>query len=128
MRTDPIGQRYELMAGHLNEHQRRLWAGAEAQVLGWGGISRVSRATGLSRGVVAAGRRALRQPNRWMLGDRVRRPGGGRTRLTVRDPMLKTDLERLIEPPRGANRNRRCAGPARARANGRRRYAIGAIR
>ena len=32
--TDPIGQRYELMAGHLNEHQRRLWTGAEAQVLG----------------------------------------------------------------------------------------------
>jgi hypothetical protein len=98
MMTDPIGQRYELMTGHLNERQRRLWAGAEAQVLGWGGISRVSRATGLSRGAVAAGRRELRQPNRGMLGDRVRRPGGGRTRLTVRDPTLKTDLERLIEP------------------------------
>ena len=34
MMTDPIRQRYELMAGHLNEHQRRLWAGAEAEVLG----------------------------------------------------------------------------------------------
>lgn len=65
---------------------------------GWGGISRVSRATGLSRGVVAAGRRELRQPNRGMLGDRVRRPGGGRKRLTVPDSTLKTDLERLIEP------------------------------
>lgn len=98
MMTDPIGQRYELMARHLNERQRRLWAGAEAQVLGWGGIGQVSRATGLSRGAVAAGCRELRQPIRGMLGGRVRRPGGGRKRLTVRDPTLKADLERLIEP------------------------------
>lgn len=98
MMTDPIRQRYELMAGHLNEHQRRLWAGAEAEVLGWGGIGHVSRATGLSRGVVAAGRRELGQPGRGIPGGRVRRPGGGRKRLTVRDPALKADLERLIEP------------------------------
>lgn len=98
MMTDPIGQRYELMASHLNEHQRRLWAGAEAEVLGWGGIGQVSRATGLSRGVVAAGRRELGQPGQGMPGDRVRRPGGGRKRLTVRDPTLKAALERLIEP------------------------------
>lgn len=98
MMTDPIRQRYELMAGHLNEHQRRLWAGAEAEVLGWGGIGHVSRATGLSRGVVAAGRRELGQPGRGIPVGRVRRPGGGRKRLTVRDPALKADLERLIEP------------------------------
>jgi hypothetical protein len=98
MMTDPIRQRYELMAGHLNEHQRRLWAGAEARVLGWGGIGQVSRATGLSRGVVAAGRRELSQPDRGALGARVRQPGGGRKRLTVRDPTLKADLERLVEP------------------------------
>ena len=98
MMTDPIRQRYELMADHLNEHQRRLWAGAEAEVLGWGGIGQVSRATGLSRGGVAAGRRELGQPGRGMPGGRVRRPGGGRKRLTVRDPTLKVDLERLIEP------------------------------
>ena len=38
MTSDPIRQRYELIAGHLNERQRRLWAGTEARVLGWGGI------------------------------------------------------------------------------------------
>jgi hypothetical protein len=98
MMPNPIKQRYELMARHLNEHQRRLWAGAEARVLGWGGIGQVSRATGLSRGVVAAGRRELSQPDWRIGGDRVRRPGGGRKRLTVRDPTLKADLERLVEP------------------------------
>ena len=29
---------------------------------------------------------------------RVRRPGGGRKRATVRDPKLQQDLERLVEP------------------------------
>lgn len=98
MTPDPIRQRYDLIARHLNERQRRLWAGTEARVLGWGGIGQVSRATGLSRGVVAAGCRELIQPERAARGARVRRPGGGRKRLTVRDPALKADLERLIEP------------------------------
>jgi hypothetical protein len=103
MTPDPIRQRYELIAGHLNERQRRLWAGTEARVLGWGGIGQVSRATGLSRGVVAAGCRELVQPERAARGARVRRPGGGRKRLTVRDPTLIVDLERLVEPTsRGA--------------------------
>lgn len=103
MTPDSIRQRYELMAGHLNERQRRLWAGTEARVLGWGGIGQVSRATGLSRGVVAAGCRELVQPERGAPGRRIRRPGGGRKRLTARDPTLKADLERLVEPTsRGA--------------------------
>lgn len=97
MTPDSIRQQYELIAGHLNERQRRLWAGTEARVLGWGGIGQVSRATGLSRGVVAAGCRELVQPQRAWRGARVRRPGGGRKRLTARDPTLKADLERLVE-------------------------------
>ena len=114
MTPDPIRQRYELIVGHLNERQRRLWAGVEARVLGWGGIGQVSRATGLSRGVVAAGCRELVQPARAARGARVRRPGGGRKRLTARDPTLKADLERWVEPTSrgapGSGRLRRLSG------------------
>lgn len=42
MRTDAVQtlpQRYEWLSPHLNERQRRLWAGAEAQALGYGGIA-----------------------------------------------------------------------------------------
>ena len=28
---------------------RRLWAGAEAEAIGWGGVAMVARATGLER-------------------------------------------------------------------------------
>lgn len=52
MMPNPIKQRYELIAGHLNEHQRRLWAGAEARVLGWG-----YRPSIAGNGLVAWGRR-----------------------------------------------------------------------
>ena len=103
MEPNLIGQRYELLAPILSERQRRLWAGAEARVLGWGGIERVARATGLSRGVVSAGRRELAYGPTRVWRHRVRRPGGGRQRATVRDPTPKADLERLVEPTsRGA--------------------------
>lgn len=101
MQTDALEtltQRYQLLAPHLDERQRRLWAGAEARLLGYGGISEVSRATGLARGVVAAGCRELIHPETGAPADRIRRPGGGRKRLEQLDPTLKEDLESLVEP------------------------------
>ena len=49
---------------HLNERSKRMVAAAEAVQLGYGGISRVSRACGLSRVTITkrdsgAGRQAL---------------------------------------------------------------------
>jgi hypothetical protein len=38
----------------LNERQRRLWAAAEAKAMGYGGVSRVARATGISRRAIHA--------------------------------------------------------------------------
>jgi hypothetical protein len=36
----------------MNEMSRRRWAAVEARALGYGGVSIVSRATGLSRGTI----------------------------------------------------------------------------
>ncbi len=52
---EEIKQRYERIAGELTERTRRLYAANEALSLGWGGISAVSRATGLSRQVISDG-------------------------------------------------------------------------
>ncbi len=54
-----ISKRYQLISGILNERQRRLYLAAEAQVLGYGGISLVSRATNISRPVIHAGLKEL---------------------------------------------------------------------
>lgn len=56
MTEDEIRAKYEALRLILNERQRRAWAAAEADAIGWGGISLVARATGMSRTTVRAGR------------------------------------------------------------------------
>jgi hypothetical protein len=81
---------------HLNERSKRMVAAAEAEQLGYGGVSLVSRACGLSRVTITKGIGELRA--RPLPGDRVRRSGGGRRRLEVHDPDLPGALESLVEP------------------------------
>jgi hypothetical protein len=80
--------------------RRRQWAAAEAREAGWGGVSLVARATGLSRPTILAGLRELRLPAkaRAAAAQRIRRPGGGRRAVTVTDPQLLAALTALIEP------------------------------
>jgi len=85
------------MSPHLNERQRRLWAGSEASAIGPGGIALVSRATGLDFDVVSAGRRELDQPDP-LPPERSRRAGAGRKPIEVKDPGLWPALHSLIEP------------------------------
>src|SRR5438477_2785134 len=94
---EAIKQRFERVAGELNERTRRLLAASEAMTLGWGGISAVSRATGLSRQVISAGIQELQGGTQGEEG-RVRRKGGGRKSNVSKDPKLSEDLERLVEP------------------------------
>lgn len=81
---------------HLNERSRRMVAAAEAAEIGYGGVSQVSRACGLSRVTITKGINDLTVAP--LPEDRVRRSGGGRRRLTVRDPKLPGVLESLVEP------------------------------
>ena len=90
----------ELFAGlgpELNERQRRLWAAAEARSHGRGGIAAVARATGISEDTIGRGMKELRAGVRLEPGQ-VRRRGAGRPALTVSDPTLVGDLERLVDP------------------------------
>jgi hypothetical protein len=81
---------------HLNERSRRMVAAAEAQGLGYGGVSLVSRACGLSRVTITKGLRELQTAP--LPAHRIRRAGGGRHRLEARDPELPDLLESLVEP------------------------------
>jgi hypothetical protein len=73
-----------------------MLAAAEAQQLGHGGVSAVSRACGLSRMTITKGVRELREAP--LPAGRIRRAGAGRPRLEVRDPALPEALESLVEP------------------------------
>jgi transposase len=103
MDVDKLHAKFEMLAPVLDERTCRLWAAAEAQILGRGGVSAVKRATGISGRRIWAGKRELaelrqRPPEQPPQRQRVRRQGGGRKRLTSKDATLLSDLEALIEP------------------------------
>lgn len=82
----------------LDERVTRLWAGAEADALGNGGIAIVERATGLSRTTIRAGRDELRAGVSADDVIAVRRPGGGRQRIEEVTPGIVDALEALVDP------------------------------
>ncbi len=64
--------------------------------LGYGGVSLVHRACGLSRKAIAKGIGEI-QAGDSSLAERIRRPGAGRKNLKVLDPGLAAALDELIE-------------------------------
>ena len=72
-----------------------MWAAAEARVLGRGGITAVSRASGISENTIRKGIREIDAGERLEAG-RVRRRGGGRKPIGETDPELVVALERLV--------------------------------
>jgi len=92
-----IRVRYGLISPSLDERRRRLWAAAEAKAAGYGGVSLVARATGLSRPLIHRGLSELAS-GASSGPKRVRRTGAGPPRLEDRQPGLKAALESLAEP------------------------------
>src|SRR5260370_31496936 len=94
---EAIKRRFELVSGDLNERTRRLVAASEAGAMGWGGVSAVSRATGISRKAISHGIKELQEGGGASTG-RIRRKGGGRKQTVSKDASLRENLERLVEP------------------------------
>lgn len=92
-----ITEKYMKLLPVMTERSKRLWAATEAQALGRGGISAVSRATGIDRNTIRKGIKELASPES-LSPERIRRPGGGRKRMSVIDPTLMQDLDALIDP------------------------------
>ena len=92
-----IAKKYRVLSGLLNEHQSRLWAAAESLSLGYGGISLVSRATGISRVTISRGIKELEEEEP-LSPERSRRPGGGRKKGCELQPTLKPSLDAIVEP------------------------------
>jgi hypothetical protein len=88
--------KFAALLPHLDERQRRLAMGAEARVLGHGGITVVARAAGVSAVTVSKGAAELEAGEEPL--KRVRRPGAGRKPLSTVDPGLVEALLGLVEP------------------------------
>ena len=93
-----VRTKFRALSPVMDERLTRLWAGAEADALGDGGIAIVERATGLSRTTIRAGRDELQagvSPDDVIA---VRRSGGGRPRLEEARPEIVDALETLVDP------------------------------
>ena len=92
-----IRRRYQELSRSLDERGRRLFAAAEARAYGHGGVSVVSRITGIARSTIVRGIREIREQVQMGSG-RIRQAGGGRKAKDFEDRTLLPDLERLVEP------------------------------
>ncbi len=95
---DILKQKFAALLPALNERGRRLAVAAEARALGYGGVAKVVRASGVSASTIWRGLRELRKPGRRLDSSKVRRPGGGRKSLLDTEPRLAADLDSLVEP------------------------------
>jgi Rhodopirellula transposase DDE domain len=97
-----IERRFRSLSRFLDERMRRLVAAAESEAIGYGGVSTVARATGVSRRAITEGMKELkrRKASREMrpADTRIRREGAGRKRTIDQDPTLTEDLDRLVDP------------------------------
>ena len=85
MKSDAIKlqQKFSSVWQLMDERSRRLMAASEARSLGYGGISLVRQACGLSRKAITKGMNEISEGT--TLPGRIRRLGAGRKKITVRD-------------------------------------------
>ncbi len=77
MQSDKIPEKFIRIALHLDEKSKRLWCANEALAIGWGGVTQVSKATGISRTTITTGIKELKnQQEIKKVG--IRKKGGGR--------------------------------------------------
>jgi hypothetical protein len=95
-----IRTKFELLEWTLDERMRRLFAAAEASALGHGGVTKVAKATGISRRAIHVGIAELATPKIPIEGQgkRIRKAGAGRKPVIETEPGVMSALEKLIEP------------------------------
>jgi transposase len=96
-----IQDRFRSLAPFLDERMRRLVAASESKAIGYGGVSLVAKATGVSRRAITEGMKELKKSTsqKIQVGQaRIRRRGAGRKRTVDKDSSLLEDLDRLVDP------------------------------
>ncbi|MBR8828831.1 MAG: ISAzo13 family transposase [Gomphosphaeria aponina SAG 52.96 = DSM 107014] len=91
-----LAEKLNSILPYLNERQKRLLLAAEARSWGYGGVSRVSRISGISRPTIYQGLRELEQEP--LDPGRIRQSGGGRKMIEEIDSTILNDLDQLIDP------------------------------
>ena len=90
--------RISTMVPELNERQRRLFLAAEAKAIGYGGITKVSRLSKVSRVTITQGLNEIEAGSTNNIEIvHCRRAGGGRKPVELKQPGIRDALENLVE-------------------------------
>lgn len=91
---------FETVSKLLNERTKRVVTSAAAVAMGYGGISKASRLSGLSRPTIYSGLKELSSGEGLEISDkgRQRKEGGGRKSIGDSDPEVLKKLESLVKP------------------------------
>jgi transposase len=94
-----IRSQYQYMRRSQNEKQWRQYLALEAKRKG--NIAKVAKDAGVSKNTIKKGIREIELGEAYHAGDRIRRDGGGRKKLTQTDGSLVSDLDSLIDDTKG---------------------------
>jgi transposase len=92
-----LSEKYKTILSFLSERQRRIYLAVEAVHFGHGGVTKVSRLSGVSRVSITKGKSELKENIRVPI-EKSRRKGGGRKKATDKYPEIKAELKNILEP------------------------------
>lgn len=90
-------EKYNSVLPFLSEKQKRIFLSAEAKYFGYGGISKVSKHSGMSRVSLTKGVKEL-EDKQDLPVSRSRKEGGGRKKTINKYKKIEEELKKLIEP------------------------------
>ena len=97
MDDNKLKQKIQHLLPIFNEKQKRLFLASEASVLGYGGISKVSKLSGISRPTISQGVKELKNDNYIESDVRIRGKGGGPKAIHRGSMKVKKEIEKIIE-------------------------------
>ena len=92
-----LSKKYKSILPFLSEKQRRIYLSIEANYFGYGGVTKVSKLSGVSRVVITKGKKELEE-NIDVPVENSRKKGGGRKKAIDKYPEIKEELKSIIEP------------------------------
>src|ERR1700687_3531960 len=97
---EALKKKIKKLLPYFNEYQKRIFLAGEAEAIGRGGNTIISKLSKVSRPTIIQGRKDLEanKPKTNSPLVRTRSVGGERKKLTEKDPPLRADLESLVEP------------------------------
>src|ERR1700722_5052682 len=98
-RRSPEESRWLKVLSTLNEFQARLFVADKALDQGRGGISRLSKLTGMSRTTITKAVTELKSGRRLVVpkSGRIRDTGAGRKKVETEDAEFQRELRRIVE-------------------------------